>query len=531
MNYSRRDFLAAGGTALLATTAGCGRVPEILIPGGARAKDEARPFQPPDSASLNLISHCVNRLSFGPRPGDYERVRRLAESEEDAAQAYLEEQLHPEGIDDSLAERAVRGLTTLHLPAGELFEYREHIVVRELVHATLLRAVFSRRQLHEVMVHFWTDHFNIHPSKGDCAWLKLCDDRDVVRKHALGDAGVEAASRFDWLSRWTMSGADGQKARSGWTFREMVRASALSPAMLWYLDGRDNRKERPHDQPNENYARELLELHTLGVRGGYTQKDVMEVARCLTGWTVRHGRGGPLHFGKAKVEFHRHLHDDGEKVVLGHRIPAGLGAEDLDRVLDIVCTHPSTARHLAAKLCRRFVADDPPRAVIEGVANAFQESKGDIRQTLRALFATDAFRTTRGNKLKRPFHFVVSALRATSAQVLHVPNRDNDGPLYQFLRSMGHMPFDYPTPDGYPEEPAPWLSGLLERWKFALALSENRVREARINLRALITQSHGERQLVATLLGRRPTTEEMRAYRDSENGLALALACPAFQQF
>src|SRR5207302_4720804 len=161
-----------------------------------------------------------------------------------------------------------------------------------------------RRQLYEVMVRFWSDHFNIDPSKGDCKWLKAADDRDVVRAHALG------------------------------RFSDLLRASALSPAMLWYLDGRVNRRARPDEKPNENYARELLELHTLGVHGGYTQRDVMEVARCLTGWTVRGTKQAK--FGLGTVEFSVRLHDNGEKTVLGQRIAPGGGERDIDRVLEIV---------------------------------------------------------------------------------------------------------------------------------------------------------------------------------------------------
>src|SRR3989442_372228 len=179
---------------------------------------------------------------------------------------------------------------------------------REMTRATILRAVWSERQLYEVMVHFWTDHFNIDCSKADCRWLKAADDRDVIRRHALG------------------------------RFPDLLRASALSPAMLWYLDGRANRKQQDNDKPNENYARELLELHTLGIHGGYTQRDVMEVARCLSGWSVRSVK----QLRKGSVEFHPGLHDDGAKLVLGRAIPAGLGQQDLDRVLEIVALHPAT---------------------------------------------------------------------------------------------------------------------------------------------------------------------------------------------
>src|SRR5262249_51271403 len=198
---------------------------------------------PPSAATIDPVAHALNRAAFGPRPGDYERIAKLGGTAEEAAARYLEHQLQPETIADDVAQYAVRRFETLSEPLGELFEYQPELLQHELMRASLTRAVLSQRQIFEVMVQFWSDHFNIDPAKGDCQWLKVADDREVIRRHALGN------------------------------FREMLRASALSPAMLWYLDGRTNRRAKPTDLPNENYARELLELHTLGVHGGYTQQD------------------------------------------------------------------------------------------------------------------------------------------------------------------------------------------------------------------------------------------------------------------
>jgi len=370
--------------------------------------------------------------------------------------------------------------------------------------ATLARAIFSERQLFEVMVQFWSDHFNIDPSKGDCKWLKVADDRDVIRPHALG------------------------------RFAELLRASALSPAMLWYLDGRVNRRQNAADRPNENYARELLELHTLGVHGGYSQTDVMEVARCLTGWTVR-AKGQPPYFQIGQVEFDPDRHDPAAKKVLGEvipAVPAGMdraererrGRQELDRVLEIVCRHPATAQHLAVKLCRRFIAEEPPPAAVQEVADAFRRTDGDIPSTLRALFATPAFWENRGNKFKRPFSYVVSALRATGAQT------DAGRPVIDYLKRMGHAPFSYPTPDGYPEKAAPWMGTLLWRWNFAVALSLNQLPGTRMVTPSLRERAGGDPGLMAHLLGRAPTPAEAAAYRESEAGLALLLASPAFQR-
>jgi uncharacterized protein (DUF1800 family) len=488
MSLSRRTFLRVGAGAALLATVGCDQLPEEIC--AALGVGGKGPFQPPTGAQLDLIAHALNRLSFGAVPGEYTRVRALGRSADEAFAAYVEEQLAPEKLTDDECARAVRRFETLDAPAGEMFEYQPQFLHREMMRAALVRAVTSRRQLYEVMVRFWSDHFNIDPSKGDCKWLKADDDRAVIRAHALG------------------------------RFPELLRASVLSPAMLWYLDGRVNRRARPEDRPNENHARELLELHTLGVHGGYTQRDVMEVARCLTGWTVR----SEERFGKGQVGFKPKLHDDGAKEILGQRIPAGLGERDVDRVLNIIALHPATAHHLATKLCRHFIADAPPERAIRGAAGAFLDSQGDIRATLRALFRTPEFQAARGNRLKRPFHFVASALRATDA-------RTDAGPaVLDYLVRMGHAPFSYPTPEGYPDEASPWLGTLLWRWNFALALSENRLPGTRVALAALRERCGGEDGLMAHLLGRQASAEEKTSYQRSGAGLALLLACPAFQR-
>jgi uncharacterized protein (DUF1800 family) len=281
-----------------------------------------------------------------------------------------------------------------------------------------------------------------------------------------------------------------------------------------------NRSHDPSEKPNENYARELMELHTLGIHGGYTQSDVMEVARCLTGWTVR----SKEFLQKGRVEFRNDLHDDGAKVVLGQNIPAGLGAADIDRVLDIVVFHPSTARYLATKLCRRFINEDAPATAIDTVARAFEQSRGDIRETLRALFGTAEFRGTRGTKFKRPFHFVASALRSTDA------NTNVSPAVIEFLMRMGHAPFHYPTPDGYPEEASPWMGTLLWRWNFAVALGSNQIKGTSVDLSALKKAFGGELALMAHFLGRVPTQGEREAYHESGAGLALLLGSPGFQR-
>lgn len=499
MKISRRQFVRAGGAALLAATAGCEQASNFLGIGATR-HELTGPLDPPQSASLDAVSHALNRLTFGPRPGDYACAKTMGVA------SFLDEQLAPEKIDDTVCDNAVRRFEVLGEPAGEMFEYQEKFLLDQMTGATLLRATLSRRQLYEVMVRFWSDHFNIDSGKGDCRWLKAADERDVIRPHALG------------------------------SFPAMLRASALSPAMLWYLDGRENRITRPParstldaivgldekaGKPNENYARELLELHTMGVHGGYTQRDVMEVARCLTGWTVRGTTDSKFQIGK--VEFKSERHDPGEKIVLCHRIPP-TGAGELDRVLEIVALHPSTARHIATKLCRHFIAAEPPERAIAVVADAFLKSAGDIRATLRALFSTGEFAAARGAKLKRPFEFIVSALRATNATTDAGPG------IVDYLLRMGHAPFRYPTPDGYPEGAAHWMGTLLWRWNFAVSLCENRIAGTRIDARELREKLGGDDALAAQILGRTPTAGESRACLDSGAGLALLLASPAFQR-
>jgi len=518
MNLSRRHFFALGAGALAAAAGGCDQEKQagaslLRWVGKPTAPPLEGPLTAPAAVEIDETSHVLNRLTFGPRPGEYARVAALGTA------AFIEEQLAPERIDDWMCDRVIRhefdelnepeshlfprrgdqkdplqqlfpALKERGARVGDLYDIPEQALLSDITRATILRAVLSKRQLYEVIAGFWSDHFNIDPSKGECRWLKPADDRDVIRAHALGN------------------------------FRELVRASAISPAMLWYLDGRVNRRKSPEEKPNENYARELMELHTLGVHGGYSQQDVMEVARCLTGWTVRDKH----RWQKGKVEFDPKEHDDGAKLVLGQTIPAGLGAADLDRVLEIVVRHPSTARHIATKLCRHFIDDQPPKSAINTVAGVFAQTDGEIRHTLRALFSTPEFLQTRGNKLKRPFHFVASALRVTNAKT------DGAQPIANALLRMGHAPFRYPTPDGYPEAANHWTNTLLWRWNFAANLAENKLKGTEIDAAGLREKLGGDAALAATVLGRIPTAEEEQAYRGSGAGLALLLSTPAFQR-
>jgi uncharacterized protein (DUF1800 family) len=380
------------------------------------------------------------------------------------------------------------------------------------------------------MTSFWTDHFNIAIGKSACRWLKTGDDRDVVRTHALGN------------------------------FRTLVRASALSPAMLTYLDGssnivRDNPPEGKADVANENYARELMELHTLGVHAGYTQKDVQEAARCLTGlsadreWQVRNNVD-PVNVGE--IKFTKRHHDDGEKTVLGKTIPAGGGEKDLDLLLDAIFEHAACSRFLATKLCRFFVSDEPPKPLVERVAAALRAKDKktgetfEIAPALRELFNSAEFAASAGQKVKRPFRLIVSAIRAFGA------NSDARQPLAQFLERMGQPLFQFPTPDGYPHETYPWLGTMLWRWNFALSLVTARIGGTTIDfdrfINAVSTTTTGVRaegadlaaRVMCHLLGRKPSTAELSAVAgylastdnpgQKRKAAALALSAPAFQR-
>lgn len=487
---TRRRLLQVGGALAASGSVGCNDIPPQLAALLGTAED---PAPPPDSATVDTVSHVVSRLSFGARPRDYARVRALDADMNRAVERYVIKQLAASTIDDSDVERRVARFAELRDSAADLYEYKEKVLLADLTSASLLRARYSERQLHAVMTEFWSDHFNIDSFKGDCRWLKAADDRDVIREHALG------------------------------SFPALLRASALSPAMLWYLDGRMNRRAAPGERPNENYARELLELHTLGVHGGYTQVDVMEVARALSGWGVRSRH--EVAFGLGKVEFHSELHDDGEKRILGHSLAAGRGAQDLDAVVELTALHAATARHLATKLCRRFIADDPPSAAVRQVSETFVATRGDIRSTLHTLLQTPEFLDARRTKLKRPFHFVVSTLRTTDA-------RTDGGPaLHEYLQRLGHAPYQFPTPDGYADDQASWLGTLLWRWNFAAALSGDRIDGTRIANDELLRVVGGASRLPTHLLGRRPTPQEDAAVSLASDTLAVWLASPAFQRY
>ncbi len=503
---ARRQFLQTLVAATASLSVGCDRrMRQAFLGPLGNVIDAVKitPFTSPQAAEVDLISHVISRLTWGVTPGLYEQVRALAATPEAAAEKFIQRSADPRNA-DTLAKEShtqVAHLEALQEPIGELYDYRPKQLEFELTQAAMLRAIHSPNQAYELMVGFWSDHFNIDSSKADCRWIKAYDDRAVIRPHAWGN------------------------------FAELLRASALSPAMLFYLDGRKNRRSKPTEKPNENYARELLELHTLGVHGGYTQDDVMAVARCLTGWTVK-GRDDKLFSmgmtaGMGTVKFLPGQHDDGPKTVLGHQIAAGGGAQDLDDVLEIVTQHPATAQFLATKLCRHFISDDPPAAAVTATAAAFTSSRGNIPTTLGALWRTPEFLTARRTKMKRPLHYLVSMMRA-----LGCPGTGG-AEMQRALRRMGHMPFSYPTPEGHSDQAGDWMSTLLARWDFALRLGRGELAPPTWKAATLHAAAGGTPPLLAHLLGRQPTADEAAAIAatPATDQLALALALPDFQLY
>jgi len=521
------------------------------------------------------VLHALNRLAYGPRPGDIERVKQMGLAK------WIDQQLSPNATDDKPLEARLESLPTLKMGTATLIaEYpqpkqaakqartvqssadagagvivrdsqsgsgddssgsmqpapriskdrvensdvpspmkqpsanvatqgggkrgtlsvdpnavpgpiaddskRPARIVEELAMAKMTRAIYSDRQLQQVMDDFWFNHFNVFAGKGEDRYYLTSYERDVIQPQALGK------------------------------FKALVAATAKSPAMLFYLDnflsadplaaqrlarqramrqqmrGGFGRFPRPTQNPqgankkkqgrgiNENYGRELMELHTLGVDGGYTQKDVTEVARAFTGWTIEKPRENP------QFKFDERIHDPEPKVVLGKKIHAG-GMKDGEQVIDLLARHPSTARFISTKLARRFVADNPPPQLVARMAETFRKSDGDIREVLRAMiyspefWSRDAYRA----KIKTPFEFVASTVRALGTDV------DTTMPLVQWVGRIGEPLYQCQPPTGYSDKADAWVNtgALLNRLNFSLALAGNKVRGSRSDAAALLAPS------------------------------------------
>ncbi len=492
---SRRAALRGMGMAsvtgaALAASSGCGPIAQRFTKPLASAPHASAPTLPLAHGGDAL--RFLNRAAWGPAPGDLARVEKMGRD------IWLDQQLTaPTGDDDEdLGLRfRLRGIEVLHANAYDTLDLPQEEVLRQLQQAAILRAAYSHWQLRERMADFWTNHFNIYARKGLGTFLKATDDLTVVHANALG------------------------------SFPAMLKASAKSPAMLGYLDNNQNQK----GVANENYAREIMELHTLGVGSGYTQKDIQEVARCLTGWTVEdrflHRRGS--------FRFDADRHDDGPKTVLGVRIPAGGGESDGDRVLDILANHPWTEQFISRKLVRYFLGEENPVWVAR-TAETYQKTHGDIGAMLRPLLLSDDLLHA-PPILKRPFDFMVSSLRATSS--------DTDGgkEIQAHLAQMGQPLFLWPMPDGYPDKTASWTGSLLARWNFALALAGGSIGRIATPVAALLpegaTGDAATSALIEAVLGTRADDAQLAPLRktlaasadDPAQTVALLLASPPFQ--
>lgn len=536
----------------------------IALPLAAADRNPSR-AAPPASQNAAVWRHglskeqqallLLDRITFGPRPGDLQRVLKMGLNN------FLNQQLHPEGIDDAAVESRLSSFPTLSMTTAELmekypppkqFQKKQLLaasrrdsqsanpgamaapsqkemtaqsamaaqgemaapssqdgalqvrpvaadqrvpgprqVVTELARSELLRAVYSNRQLQEVMVQFWMNHFNIFAFKGPDKWMLTSFEQDTIRPRALGNfedllvATAESPAMLFYLDNW-MSAAPEVRQRP--QARMMPALFPARRAMFQrpsaFPGGRQRNKSRRPMGINENYGRELMELHTLGVNGGYTQQDVIEVARCFTGWTIRAPRrGGGFHFNPR-------WHDDGPKVVLGYKIPAGQGMQDGLEVLHILANHPSTAHFIALELCRRFVSDNPPSDLVDRASQTFLRTHGDIPSVLKTIFVSPEFNSQGAfeAKVKTPFELVASSLRALDAETNASPH------LLQFMAQMGEPMFRYQPPSGYPDRASTWISSgtLLARMNFALALALGRVHGTTIDLAATGSQDPSE---------------------------------------
>jgi uncharacterized protein (DUF1800 family) len=470
----------------------------LLIPGGCAAQQQTVPLprvpvQPlpvvlpqNDWTPAQRAKHLLNRAAFGPSPADLAALSLVGEA------AWLTSQLAP-GRDEQVEQR-LAGLKTLQLSVAQAYaEYppvqqrlKEMGITKEdleddptlkkrllkenvdelprqlLVEATqakLIRTIDSKRQLEEVLVDFWFNHFNVSAEKNRTRWMISAYERDAIRPFVFGK------------------------------FRDLLGATARHPAMLWYLDNwmtvRDgfempSRRRKPKNMPtglNENYARELLELHTVGVGAGYTQDDVREAARALTGWSLnvkpKQGEFGTF-------VFQPYAHDSGPKEIFGLHLPEGGGIDDGEKLLDFLAWHPATAQHLARKLCVRFVSDDPPQQLVDEVAAVFARTDGDLRETVKAIFTSAHFWSdeARAAKTKTPLEFVSSSVRAIGTL------NEVEPQLARTLEQLGEPLYRCNPPTGFAEHAAPWVNAgaLINRINFGLALASNRVRGVTVSL-------------------------------------------------
>jgi uncharacterized protein (DUF1800 family) len=534
------------------------------------------------------IFEALNRLGFGPRPGDLERVKEMG------LQKWIDQQLHPDSIDDSALDARLQRFPTLKMSSAKLLdefpepqvaarregitveEYRKqqqeqmraamqssmqgetpsepqqtgtqgsaqsdmqmadamHMpnfdmvdndlnanpakgkgqgkgqggfgtrmityeqirlpqrIVAELSMAKMTRAVYSERQLQEMMVDFWYNHFNVYAAKGADRWLITEYERDAIRPHAMGKfrdllgATAKSPAMLFFLDNWLSADPVAwQKLQQELQERRGTRGGPFGRARFPQggpaANGNPNDPNAANAKPkqerglNENYGRELMELHTLGVDGGYTQDDVINVAKAFTGWSIRQPRRDPEFF------FEERLHDTSVKTVLGHKIDKG-GMRDGEEVLSILARDPHTARHISFELAQRFVSDTPPEALVDRMAQTFLKTDGDIREVLHTMIYSPEFwsKDSYRAKIKTPFELVASATRAVGAEV-EIPLL-----LVQWTSRIGQPLYQCEPPTGYSDAADAWVNtgALLSRMNFSLALTSNRLRGAQVDIDSL----------------------------------------------
>ena len=511
------------------------------------------------------IVHVLSRTGFGPRPGDVEKVRALG------LQRYIDEQLRPERIADTNIAARLTGLTSVGLssrqiaeqyelpqlearrqrkesakdgdatapdgaPPKDAVQQRANGVMVELSAQKVLRAVYSERQLQEVLTDFWFNHFNVDARKGRDRFLLTEYERETIRPRVLGrfrdllGATAKSPAMLFYLDNWMSADPNGphlpDSAGRARSVRGPFGGRVLMPPLARVAAEGNQGKKAPKGL-NENYGRELMELHTLGVDGGYTQKDVTEVARALTGWTIGNPRQG------GGFTFDPRLHDTGQKTVLGHVIKAGGGESDGEQVLDILARHPATATFIATKLTRHFVSDTPPPALVARVAARFRETNGDLREVMRTILTSpeflspDAYRA----KVKTPFEFVVSALRATGAEV------QDARPLVRELQQLGMPLYMCQPPTGYKDTSDAWVNtgALISRMNLSLRLAAGQLRGTSVNCGSRMADcglSDSDAVVARFLNG--DASESTRATigkaTDAPKMVALTLGSPEFQR-
>jgi uncharacterized protein (DUF1800 family) len=464
----------------------------------------------PREPNSSRIAHLLDRAAFGATPELIESIQRTGIEE------WIEAQLHPELIQDTDLERRLADYPVLTMSTAELIaaypadaedkSERPQQIVEQLSGARITRAVHGEAQLREVLVDFWLNHFNVYALVNKGRYVSVAYERDAIRPHVLG------------------------------RFEDLLVAVAQSPAMLYYLDNYLSSAEgsRPtHSGINENYARELLELHTLGIDGGYSQEDIIHVARAFTGWSIT----GQVNHGTVEFLYREKWHDTGAKQFLGEPVEAGQMEEGLE-ILRRLAAHPSTAQHIATKLAQRFVSDAPPAGLVARLRNTFLRTGGDLREVTREILLSREFwsPSRRGVKVKTPLEFYASALRATGGEVV-------DGEAAKRMVSyLGQPLYAAPAPTGWPE-PAPALVGagtMLRRFNVAVRIVRDTIPGVDTSAWRDLLPEEGEpdpRALVVALLSRQPSRTTARALREAQDSgataaelVTLVLSSPDFQR-